>query len=256
MSDQTDNVVNILKPFGLSKEESIIYLYLLENNISSALSISRRVHIARTKVYRLLDKLIEKQLVIQECQTNGFKFKAHSPDQLEYLINKKEIEISSLKQALPQTIGYLKNHLNQNNNQSQILYYSGQEGLSQVNWNILNAKNEFLSYEIDNAEAYLPKIEAEKLRQALVNKKIVNRMLSNQKNMTNMDNKYEFHQIRYISPKIVQIKTDIFIYNDILAICHYLDNHDIFCLEMKNINIVNMQKQIFENIWQQATPCK
>ncbi|MCW1949496.1 MAG: hypothetical protein KIH89_003605, partial [Candidatus Shapirobacteria bacterium] len=156
MSEKTDNLTTILKPYGLTEEESVIYLSLLVNNTSSALTISRQTHISRTKVYRILDKLIQKQLVVQEYSQNGFKFKANPPSQLEYLINQKEIEISSLKQTLPQTINLLENCLNQNHPQSQILYYRGKEGLSQVNWNLLNATKEFLSYEVDVAEAYLP----------------------------------------------------------------------------------------------------
>jgi len=61
-------------------------------------------------------------------------------------------------------------------------------------------------------------------------------------------------QIRHIQSNIIHIKTDIFIYNDIFAICHYLDNHDIFCIEIKNQYIVDMQKEIFENLWSQSTP--
>ena len=255
MSDQTDKLIFLLKPFGLTEEESIIYLNLLENNTSSALTISRQTNISRTKVYRILDKLIQKQLVVQEYNQNGFKFKANPPSQLEYLINQKEIELSSLKQALPQTINLLENCLNQNHPQSQILYYRGTEGLSQVNWNLLNATKEFLSYEVNTADVYLPHAEAEKLRQALIDKNITSKTLMNQKNLphfSEIKNRELFQQIRYISPEILTIKSDIFIYNDTLTICHYLDNHDVFCLEIKNQFLADMQKQIFENLWQQG----
>jgi len=254
MSKQTDNLIFLLKPYGLTSEESSIYLNLLENNTSSALTISRNIGMSRTKVYRILDKLIEKQLVVQEYNRNGFKFKANHPSKLNQLIIQKEIEVSTLKESLIQTINLLEKHINLNHPQSQILYYQGKEGLSQVNWNLLHAKNEYLSYEVDNAESYLPKTEADKLRQALTDKKIVNRMLTNQKKMFTFNPKNKFWKIRHISSKTIQIKLDIFIYNDIFTICHYLDNHDIFCLEIKNQFLVNMQKEIFENLWSQSTP--
>jgi len=257
MSNQTDNLIFLLKPYDLGDEESKIYLNLLENNSSTALTISRNIHIGRTKVYRILDKLIEKQLVVQEYNQNGFKFKANHPSKLNQLITQKEIEISTLKESLPQTIELLEKHINLNHPQSQILYYQGQEGLSQVNWNILNAKNEFLSYEVNTAEAYLPHSEAEKLRQELVNKNISSKTLMNRKNIRPFSQVKKvdlFQQIRFIPPKTLTIQSDIFIYNDILTICHYLDNHDIFCLEIKNQNLVDMQKQIFENLWFQSTP--
>ena len=64
----------------------------------------------------------------------------------------------------------------------------------------------------------------------------------------------KYWQPRFISPKILTIQADIFIYNDIFTICHYLENNDVFCLEMKNQFLVDMQKQIFENLWSQSKP--
>lgn len=257
MSDQTDKLSLLLKSFGLDTEESKIYLNLLENNTSSALTISRNLHLGRTKVYRILDKLISKQLVIQQYDDAGFKFKANHPSQLDHLLTKKEIELSTLRQSLPEALSILENYTNTDKPGSQVLYYRGQEGLSQVNWNLLKAKGEFLSYEVSNADAYLPHREAEKLRQQLIDNKIFSRTLTNKQQfkpfsqIKKIDN---FQQINFISPKILTIKTDIFIYNDIFAICHYLENNDIFCLEMKNEYLVNMQKEIFENLWSQSSP--
>lgn len=255
MSEQTDNLIFLLKPYGLTSEESIIYLYLLESNTSSALKISRQIHLSRTKVYRLLDKLIQKQLVTQEYNQSGFKFKANHPSVLNQLITQKETEVSTLKQSLYQTVNLLEKQINLNHPQSQILYYQGQDGLSQVNWNLLNTKKEFLSYEVDTADAYLPHHEAEKLRQALIDKNITSRTLMNKKipsNFSQISKLDIFQEIRFVSPKILTIKSDIFIYNDIFTICHYLDNKDIFCLEIKNQFLVDMQKQIFENLWSQT----
>jgi sugar-specific transcriptional regulator TrmB len=259
MSEQTDNLIFLLKPYGLTSEESSIYLSLLENNTSSALTISRNISMSRTKVYRILDILIEKQLVVQEYNRNGFKFKANHPSKLNQLITQKEIDVSALKESLPQTIHLLEKHINLNHPQSQILYYQGKDGLSQVNWNLLNAKKEFVSYEVDTADAYLSHSEAEKLRQQLIDKNISSRSLMNQKKLqpfSQINNRELFQQIRYIPLKILTIKSDIFIYNDIFTICHYLDNHDIFCLEIKNQFLVDMQKQIFENLWTQSTLTK
>jgi sugar-specific transcriptional regulator TrmB len=257
MSEQTDNLVFLLEPYGLTSEESLIYLSLLENNTSSALTISRNISISRTKVYRILDKLIEKQLVVQEYNQNGFKFKANHPSKLDQLITQREIEISTLKESLSQTIHLLEKHINLNHPQSQILYYQGQEGLSQVNWNLLNTEREFLSYEVDTADAYLPHSEAEKLRQALIDKNITSRTLMNKKisdNFSQIPKINLFQQIHLISIKMLTIKSDIFLYNDIFTVCHYLDNQDIFCLEIKNQFLVDMQKQIFENLWSQSQP--
>lgn len=260
MSIQTDNLLGILEPFGLSQEESKIYLELLEKKISTALSLSRSLHIGRTKVYRILDKLIEKELVVQQLDTGGFKFIANDPNQLSLLLAKKESELISLQKNLPKVIEMLQSKVDSGKSGSKILYYRGQEGLSQVNWNLLRAKGEFLSYEVSTANAYLPHAEAEKLRQAIVEKKIFIRTLTNKihqepyTEITELVKKW--WQLKHIAPNILQIHSDIFIYNDVYAVCNYLDSGDVFCFEIYNQNMAQMQREIFEKLWQDAVLMK
>jgi sugar-specific transcriptional regulator TrmB len=260
MSNQTDNLLGILEPFGLSQEESKIYLELLEKKISTALSLSRSLHIGRTKVYRILDKLIEKELVVQQLDSSGFKFIANDPNQLSLLLTKKESELISLQKNLPQVIKMLQSKVDSGKSGSRILYYRGQEGLSQVNWNLLRAKGEFLSYEVSTASAYLPQAEAEKLRQAIVEKKIFVRTLTNKTYQEPYTDVIElvkkWWQLKYISPKNLQIRADIFIYNDIYAVCNYLDTGDVFCFEIYNEHMAQMQRDIFEQLWSEAAAMK
>jgi len=260
MSIQTDNLSSLLKPFGLEDEEIRIYLYLLEKSVATALNISRNLHIGRTKVYRLLDKLIDKQLVTQQCDSTGFKFIASNPSQLNILLMQKENQILALRESFPELLTNLKNRFGAAQLGSQILYYRGKNGLSQVNWNLLQAKNEFLSYEITNANAYLPRREAEKLRHRLVEKKIKTRTIINQKTIEAFTQVTEmvksWWQIRYLPLSILRITADVFIYNDIYAVCHYLKDGDIFCFEMHNQELAQMQKELFENLWKQATKLK
>lgn len=256
MSINTDNLISLLQPFGLNNEESQIYLDLLEKKVSTALKISRSSHVSRTKVYRILDKLIEKELVTQQLDSSGFKFVANDPSQIELLLNKKEGELSSLRHSLPQIIELLKSKSGSAVPGSKIFYYQGERALSQVNWNLLNAKGEFLSYEISTAEAYLPVVEAEKLRQALVDKKIITKTLTNNKRYKIITGIKEYTnnycQLKYIPKEIINIEADIFIYNDVFAMCHYLGGKDVFCFEMHNLQLANMQREIFQNLWKQS----
>ena len=260
MSINTDNLNNLLEPFGLNNEESQIYLNLLEKKTSTALKLSRITHISRTKVYRILDKLINKELVTQQLGSNGFMFVANDPSQIEILLNKKEGELSALRNSLPKIIDLLKSKSGAGIPGSKIFYYQGQKGLSQVNWNLLNAKGEFLSYEVSNANAYLSVAEAEKLRQAIVDKKIKSKTIINSKKFelnSEVPNYIEnFCQIRYLPKDILNIEADIFIYNDVFAMCHYLGGKDVFCFEMHNQQLADMQREIFNNLWSQSKSVK
>lgn len=260
MSGRTDNIISLLQPFGLNEDEACVYLDLLENGVETALKISRNTRLGRTKVYRILDKLIEQQLVKQQYQDAGFTFLAEEPQQLEMLLAKKEGEVSALRYLLPNVINTLQKHSGGGKPGSQVLYYHGKSGLTQVNFNVLKAKGEFMSYEVATADAYLDHNDAEELRKELVANKILTRTITNQTHIKPFTKVAEmvakWWQIKYVDEKILKIQADIFIYNDVYAMCHYLEGKDIFCLEMHNEYLTKMQKEMFEVMWEVAEPMK
>ncbi len=255
MSEQTDKLLSILEPYGLTPDESRIYLDLLENNTLSALQISRNLHIGRTKVYRLLDKLILKELVVQKLKDTGLTFIANPPSQLELLLTKNEGKLATLRANLPKIIEKLENQTQSGMQGSQTLYYRGMRGLSQVNWNLCRAKGEFLSYEVGIAEAYLPRQEAEDLRARLVDKKIRIRSITNLTkfdSFTNIVGLSDLWTVKHVGKEVLDIKADIFIYNNVYAVVNYLSKKDIFCVEIYNQNLADMQRQLFEHLWSTA----
>lgn len=258
MSEQTDNLATLLEPFGLTAEEARIYLVLIEFGKLSALTISRKLGMGRTKVYRILDKLIAYELVVNEYDEIGFKFVASPPEKLSFLIARQEGEVAALKQSLPGIQDKLTQLAGGGQSGSQVLYYRGMRGLSQVNWNVLEAHGELLSYEVETADLYLPHEEAEKLRQELVDRNIYVRTISNMTKLQPFSEVKElmsvYTRIRHISPAVLTVKADVFIYNDVYALCHYLKDGDVFCVEMHNQELATMQKQLFECLWQQGKP--
>jgi|GEM_PF-444647 len=258
MSEQTDNIITLLEPFGLAAEEAKIYLALLEFGTLSALEISRKLHMGRTKVYRILDKLITYELVVNEYDEVGFKFVASPPEKLTFLIARQEGEVAALKQSLPGIQEKLGQLAGSGQPGSKVLYYRGKRGLSQVNFNLLRANGGFCSFEVSNADAYMDHDEAELLRREIVKANIHIKSITNMKYMPPFTKVTQMvrnlWEIRYIDPKEFEIKADVFIYNDVYALCHYLQGGDVFCVEMMNQELTNMQKQLFEYLWTRAKP--
>ena len=93
MSVQTDNIIYKLKQFGFSDEESFVYLYLLEKRCATALNISKDLHLGRTKVYRILDRLYSLGLSEQRLGPRGFLFEIKPLDAFNSILVKKEIEL-------------------------------------------------------------------------------------------------------------------------------------------------------------------
>lgn len=263
MSDQADNYLNLVKPYGLSEEEGSIYLHLLEHGFATALTLSRQLHLARTKVYRLLDKLIAKQLVEQKLDGRGLQFGATSPQKFHQIVEEKQQQLKALKNSLPKLVTQLQQLIPQNTLESKVLYYEGVEGLKQVSYNITHAKDVVRVFEMEHLSDFVPVEFAERVRRELVEKQIHVRDLTNKSSFpgyTDVTDLIEkLAESRYISPEKLKINFEVLIYNDIYATYTYGPNasdDEIFCVEIHNAQLAAMQKQIFDFIWEQAQPMK
>lgn len=256
MSEQTDNLLSLLLPYGLDVEEARVYLELLENGVSSALTLSRNLRVARTKVYRILDKLEKLGLVIIRLNERGQKFEASNIKELSLLVEEKEKETEILKSNLPVIEEQLKKIVNVGKKESKVLYYEGVEGLKQVTYNSLRAKKELLTMEIKDMDAFLDRQYAENLRLKFIERQIFIRTLSNLTHMLpwtqvagEMVEKY--WEMRHIPESQMKIKFEILIYNNVYVMYRYRDR-EVFCVEIYNQELANMQRQIFEYMWQKA----
>lgn len=258
MSDQTDTI-NLLKPYGLSTEESRIYLYLLAHGFTSVLTISRELNSGRTKTYRLIDKLKKAQLVESKVDERGLKFGATHPTKLSQIIMQKESEISHLKNALPDVMSKLSALMQSTHETSKVLYYKGIDGLKQVSYNITNADKLLRVFEMEHLTDFLPADFAEMVREKLVEKKITTHDLTNKTSFPDFTKVIEmiksYSEFRYIAKEKLSIDFEILIYNDVYATYTY-KNNSIFCVEIYNPQLAQMQKQIFDFIWSQAVPMK
>lgn len=87
---------NILAKIGLSKEESAIYIDLLENWESSIVDISNRTKINRPALYKIIPALLEINLISQVIRWKRKVFKAESPNNLQSLFNNLSNTFSSI----------------------------------------------------------------------------------------------------------------------------------------------------------------
>lgn len=258
MSDQTDILTRTLTGFGLSSEEAEIYLYLLEKGPQSALQISRSIRMARTRVYRLLDKLEGRGLVTQKFDTLGLKFTAAPYTQLELLLAERQGELDRLKHTLPDLFGHLSGLAGSGVAGSKVFYHHGIDGLKHVTWNSLRAKT-LRIYEVsESMTAFLPQEFSEKVREEFGRRKTKIYQLTNLTHIgphTDMKEEVKNWSVRHISPRELTIASEVLIYNDITALYHY-QHKDIFCVEIQNRDLARMQTQLFDFIWRHATPMK
>lgn len=260
MSEQTDNIENLLRPFGLLPEEISIYLYLLDNSFTTALIISRELHIGRTRAYRILDKLIAKQLVEQRVKERGFQFGATHPSKFSFLLKEREHEIKLLKESLPNILQHLEKKQKKQSEDTKILYYKGLDGLKQITYNSTKAVGELFIYEVAlDMSNFLPKSFSEEMRREFVKNKIhvreltLHRKINDWTEVTTFAKSY--WQARFLNPKHFSPSIETLIYNDVYVMYSWKDDN-IFGVEIYNKDLAAMQKALFTTLWQQAKPLK
>lgn len=258
MSEKADTLISLLSQYGLSEEETRVYLEIVTGRGDTALKIAKQTKLARTKVYRILDILLAKKLIITRIGERGMRFVATPPDQLDFLVSDREHELARLRQLLPilqQEIS--ESALRGSTPKSQVRYYHGVDGLKQVTYNSLKAEGELLTYELSTMNAFIDQDEAEKLRARFVENKIYIKTLTNATEMsawTNMAEMVEkYWEIRHLDPKDKPFQFEILIYNDIYCMYKYTGN-EAFCVEIKNAELAQMQRTLFYYLWDMAKP--
>lgn len=260
MSDSPDNLEKQLQQFGLSESEVKIYLHLLKKGKGTALALSKDLKIARTKVYRIIEKLMTKGLVLERVEGYGKKFVAQSPEKFLEIVNKKERDLSLLQMSAPSIVNQLKSLEPQISPETKILHYRGVEGLKQVVWNTTKTQDIFRIYEIGNSMTeFLPQSFAERVRLEFTKKpKIRLKQLTNLKkieNFTEITEHVNQWEGRHIPKSILDIKVEVQIYNDCYSMYEYT-KEEVFIVEIYNQELADMQKQVFDLAWEAAKPMK
>ena len=262
MSKKTDTfstkIIDQLLAYGLDEEAAKIYLFLLEHGEKSALQISRDLSLARTKVYRILDNLYDKKLVLRTLMSAGFRFIAAHPKQLQTNLKESAAHLQKLEQQSQGLIAELSSLAGQFQSVSEVRYFNGLDGLKQVTYNSLAAKNKLSIFELDQDMSKFIDYEfSEQIRKELVANRITTYQLTNLTKILPYTEVSEMVQnywkIRHIPPKDFQIRFEVLLYNDVCAMYTY-QGGEAFCVEIHNANLTLMQQQLFKFVWKQATP--
>jgi hypothetical protein len=204
-----------------------------------------------------LDLLNEKGLVKTIVDEYGSKFEASSPSQLELLLKQKETELNSLKEKSSVLFQELEKIKPSTFGETKINYYKGIEGLKQITWNSLKSNDGIRIYEISSMEGFLSTEFSEEIRFELIKRKIPTMQLTNLKYSKPFTKHAEivksFWDYRHIDPAKLQIKIECLIYNDVYCMYSYED-HEIFGVEIHNQTLADMQKQIFDLMFESAKP--
>lgn len=235
---------------GLDNEIADIYLALHTHGPQSISQLSRNARVERTRIYRLIDQLMDSHLVEVEPHNTRGVLKAAPIANLHILITEKEQELKSLQDEL----GLIEQVLARNSVSStvaRVQLYEGPEAIKQIRQNMLQAKSEILSIQFKDI--------TEESDEAFANRWIKNASDHNlqvhiiyDKKRNQSDASPISWQVRYVASAVFPITHSTMTYDNVVASLHWQDNQ-VYGIELHGTDTAMAQRAYFELLWQQST---
>ena|SRR3989338_379564 len=124
--------LEVLKDIGLTEGEIRAYTSLLELGKSTAGKIIEKSKISPSKIYDVLNRLIEKGLVSYMIEGKVKHFKAAQPDNILYYIKRKEEDLKNNKNEFMKILPELKSKEKEGHKEFNAEIFEGTRGLMTV----------------------------------------------------------------------------------------------------------------------------
>ncbi|MFA6047347.1 MAG: helix-turn-helix domain-containing protein [Parcubacteria group bacterium] len=248
-----------LQNFGLTKAQSAVLGYLLENKEAKASLIARSTSHPRGVVYKVLEELLAMELVEkQEKEGQIARFRASHPQNIEKVLEEKEKKLEQSKKAWADLLPQLVSSYNMTLNKPGIKFFEGEDGFKKVLYDTLTSKSEvylFINTEAMEEEEKFKEINAE-YKQKRINGKIVKKILRVGKKpeltFGTSNEKYDaMTEIRYAEELSSISKAAIHIYDNKISY-QIIDGEKIIGILIEDKNIYEMNKAWFEMMWETA----
>ncbi|MDP6294142.1 MAG: helix-turn-helix domain-containing protein [Candidatus Woesearchaeota archaeon] len=172
----------LLENIGFTKGEIKVYLALLELGNTTTGPLILKSHVARSKVYEILERLKEKGLVTDVTKENARYFEATSPARIEDYINQKSKALQQQKQGFQKILPELLAKQKMQESKQEVKAYVGMEGLHAAFYGLMENQKKNAEYlaisfygDVDEPEKYIRFFE--KYNKARKEKKIAARIL-------------------------------------------------------------------------------
>ena len=233
-----------LKKAGLTKPEISIYLYLLENGLSSPPQISKGSKILRANTYNVLSSLKAKGLIDNQLKGKRHIYFAKDPSSIILSLEEKK---NAINKVLPDLRALFKAE----KNKPVIKFYYGIEQIKQI------------FEQIDNADEILFVLPTNKIfeaypgffkqfRKKLVEKQIFVRDIVTQKSGVSIARNTKkimkgYYEFRLFAQKYEDMPTSIRIWNDNIALVTF--DEPIMGTVITSKSLAKTFNVMFETMW-------
>jgi sugar-specific transcriptional regulator TrmB len=249
----------LVKEAGLTDGEAKVYLALLELNYSTTTNIIDRSGVARSFIYNILEKLIEKGLASYVKKDKKKYYQATNPERIIDYIEKRKQQLEQNKREIKKLLPKLKT-IRETNPSTDIKVYEGYRGLQtafEQYHERLKKGEEVLAlgvhpYQEDKYHEYWQIDHKQRDKEGIKNRMLFNRG-TDPKILKNR-NSYKLCQARYMNSDI-KTQSWILIYKEVSQI-YLQDKKKPIVLEIINKQIAETFKAYFEDYWKRSKPFK
>ena len=251
---------NILREIGLTEGETKVYLALLKLGITTVGPLTNKSKVSRSKIYHILERLLEKGLISYIIKEKTKYFQAEDPSKIKEYLNKKEKEFQRQKQEIDKILPQLISQKQAEQTKSEAQIYKGFKGIQTITEHIYSKLKPGDTY----YDIGIPAFQEEKYHQywqkedhprriklgikikMLFNKGTPRKVLQNR-------NHYRGCDARYM-PIDVETPAWFLIYKDTAVII--IQSDEPLAIEIHNKQISNSFKQYFDAFWKMSKPFK
>ena len=261
---------NLFTEAGLSKNEAVIYEYLLKNGESPALNITKNTPLNKGVVYVALNELIDKGLITEKLLPpknphvrNKKKiayFSPEHPEKLRAYLSDQEAKLKKAQNSLEANLGELVSSFNMVSDRPGLRYFEGLAGIKQVTEDSLKTAGEIYTYlDTENTVKKIEKINNEYVKRRLA--------LGIKKKIINADNPYtrehmrkhqqwdaedsQLTQVKILDHRVCHFDTIMQIYDDKISYISFANDRQVGVI-IQDPTITAMHKEIFLFNWSRA----
>ncbi|MBU3923998.1 MAG: hypothetical protein KJ592_03715 [Nanoarchaeota archaeon] len=227
----------VLEGIGLTRNESEVYLMLLEHGSSLAGEIAKKTGIHRRNVYDVTLRLIKKGLIGYIVNNNRKHFEAVNPKRLGEILDEKQRDLG-------EGLADLEAMFMKVTNKQETLFYSGKEGLKNIFESQLGEKGEVLILGASRKAFEVLPFYFKWYDEGRVKKKVKVRIIANEKL-----GKVSLSEVRYISSKYAN-PLAINIWGENVALIIWKVNP--IAILIKDKDVAESYKKYFEAMWVSA----
>jgi sugar-specific transcriptional regulator TrmB len=249
-----DNIISYLEQLELTPSEAKTYSTIAETGPITARDLAQRSGMHYTQVYRSLDVLFKKGLVVKMVKASQTHFALTEPkESLPALIVQKANDLQVIKEGLPAVLRTLRKTQSEEKETDdvEIKYYKGKAGVKKIYKEALEAK-ELRSYaNLSEMEGVFPEnltlfSNAFQDNPQLKMYEIVEDSPASRQ-QTQLSSLNERYFYKFISNKVKLAPADTLIYDGKVSIINV--KNEITGVVLSNPEYYNNTKELFDFIW-------